>query len=540
VAKYIDAMRGRRLSNRMDQRRVLKSTGIVAMSTFASRILGFARDVIIASTFEIGGSGLIDCFYVAFRIPNLFRRLVAEGALTISFIPVYTEYLTKRTVAEALALAQKTLSILLLVLALIVSLGILFSPQIVSLFAPGFSHGDYLLTVSLNRMMFPYLFLVALVAFCMGYLNSHRSFFASAISPVLLNVGIIAGALLLGSLFRLPIYGLALGVLIGGVMQLILQIPYMVKHGFRFRFLPDFRDPGIRRIFLLIGPYLLGIAIHYVNQLVCTAYASMTFKGAVSYLYYSDRLLEVVLGVFIVSIGNVILPEMSVKTANDDMDGMKRIYSRAAGASLFLAMPAAGILMACAVPIISVMFMRGKFSYHDVQLTASALFYAAAGLASIALQRITLPAFYSMKNTRIPVLSSFVNLIVNAIAGWFLMRTNLRHAGLTLSISIAATVQLAIIAFFLSRMAGRDLLKRIGVALVKTAGATVLFAIPAYLAQRRFDWEHAAFLERLVVLGGIVGASGALYLIGCFIFRVEELRHMVDIIKRLRRRLGWI
>lgn len=524
----------------MDKRRVLKSTGISAASTLASRILGFVRDIIIASTFEIGGSGIIDCFYVAFRIPNLFRRLVAEGALSISFIPIYAEYLTRRSPEEALALARRTLSILLIVLCMLVSLGIVFSPQIVAAFAPGFSRADYLLTVSLNRVMFPYLFLVSIVAFCMGYLNTHKSFFASSISPVLLNVGIITGALFLGQLFERPIYGLAVGVLLGGTMQLVLQIPYMRRHGFRFAFMPQFRDPGIRRIFILIVPYLFGFAIYHVNQLVCTAYASLTFKGAVSYLYYSDRLIEVVLGIFIVSIGNVILPEMSIKTANDDHDGMKRIFIRASSASLFLAAPAAGMLMACSEPIISVMFMRGKFTFTDVQMTAGMMFFAAAGLISIALLRITVQAFYSMKNTVIPVASSVVNLVANAVLGWVLIHTGLRHAGLTLSISIAATLQLIIIIFFLGRKVGRELPLRIGIALLRTVAAAALFAVPAYLVQRRIDWEHAAFGVRLGAFSAIAAGSGALYLAGCFVFRVEELRHMADIINRLRRRLGWI
>ena len=398
---------------------IFRSAGIVAGSTLVSRLLGFVRDMVIAAVF--GASASLDGFFVAFRIPNLFRRLVAEGALTISFIPVYTEYLETKGEQEALKLAQKTATLLVIVLTLIVAFGVVFSPQIVSLFAYGFTDNSVTqLTISLNRIMFPYLFFVGLVAFSMGVLNSHRLFFAPAFSPALLNVGFIIGALVFAKVSRVPLEGLAWGVILGGILQLALQIPYMIRSGFRMKIDLDIKHPGMRKIFAMLGPAMFGIAVYQINILINTMLASMLPEGSISFLYYSDRLNEIVLGIFVMSIGSVVLPEMSSAAAKSDFAGLKKIYQNSVRAGLFMAIPAAAALMTAGIPIVTGIYLHGHFNAYHAVMTNRALFFASMGIVSLAVLRMTTPAFYSLKDTKVPVITATIAFLINISAATFL------------------------------------------------------------------------------------------------------------------------
>ncbi len=506
---------------------MLRSAGVVMLSTLTSRVMGFVRDMIVAACF--GASASLDGFFIAFRIPNLLRRLVAEGALTISFIPIYTEYLVKKGDGEGLELAQKTLSILLVVLATLCALGVFFSPEIVRLFAYGFTDEAVLaLTTDLNRIMFPYLFFVGLVAFAMGVLNSHGYFFAPAFSPVLLNVGFIIGALFFRDLFDEPLHGLAWGVILGGVLQVVLQIPYMVKSGFRMRFSIDFNHPGIRSIFRLIAPAVFGIAIYQINIFMSTVLASMLAPGSISYLYYSDRLTEMVLGIFIISIGNVILPEMSRVSAKDDFEALKSIYVRSVRAALFLAVPAAAALMAAGLPIVSVLFMRGAFTAYHAEMTARALFCASIGIASVAVLRITTPTFYSLKDTRTPVITSAVSFVLNISLGYVLMQTALAHAGLSLANSISGTVQMGLLLWWLFRKIGAVAARPLIVPVIKYCLASGAMVGVILLVAGIVDWTGDPFIRRALFLSLVVVSGGAVYLLACLVLGVEEMRYIID------------
>lgn len=487
--------------------------------------MGFIRDMIIARYF--GASRSLDGFFVAFRIPNLVRRLVAEGSLTISFIPVYTEYLVHQGQEEALRLAQKTLSLLFLILVFIIFLGEVFSPQIVQLFAYGFTQSDViLLTVDLNRMMFPYLFFVGLVAFAMGILNSHGYFFAPAFSPVLLNVGFIVGAVFFGPLFGEPLYGLALGVLLGGLMQLVLQIPYLIRSGFKLRISIDLQHAGMRKIFRMIVPALFGIAVYQINILVSTILASMLPGGSISYLYYSDRLTEIVLGIFIISIGNVILPEMSRMSAQDDIGQLKDLYVNSIRIALFLAIPASIALIAVGFPIISVLFMRGAFTAHHAEMTYRALLFASLGIPSLSILRLTTPTFYSLQDTRTPVQCATVSFVVNAILGFILMQTWLQHAGLAFANSIAVTVQITLLLFLLYRRIGHLNLKGVGTAALKSILAGAAMALVIRYLSGVVNWYTDALRVRVLHLGIIVCAGGFTYLLASLLFGAEEVRYL--------------
>ena len=509
---------------------ILRSTGIVALSTFASRILGFIRDMLMA--FFFGATGATDAFFVAFKIPNLFRRFVAEGSLTISFIPVYTDYLINRGEDEARELAQKTLSILLVVLVALVLLGEYFSPEIVKVFAIGFTDPHTIdLAVLLNRIMFPYLFFVSLVAFAMGVLNSHRYFFAPAIAPALLNVGIISGILVLSGYFPEPLMGASVGVLVGGVMQVVLQVPYMMKAGFRMKISIDLKHPGIRKIFSMLGPAVFGMAVYQINSLIITILASYLESGSISYLYYSDRLTELVLGVFIVSIGNVILPEMSQLTASDDYDRLKSIYVKSLRGALFLAVPASFALMGLGMPIISTIFMHNNFSAHDSEMTYLALFYASLGISSVSILRLTTPTFYSLKDTKTPVRGATLALVLNMALGAVLMRTGLRHAGLTLALSLSTTIQVVYLVAMLRRKIGRIGLTVLFRSVGKMAVASAVMTGVCLAISWQLDWTSASTLMRVMVLSAAIIAGGSTYAGVCYLLGVDEVLYVVNRIR---------
>lgn len=501
---------------------ILKSTGIVAVSTMTSRVMGLIRDMVISSVF--GANALVDGFYVAFRIPNLFRRFVAEGCLTISFIPVYTEYLLTKNREESLALAQKTVSILSIFLCVIVGFGIIFSPQIVHIFGYGFKNPEQIsLTIDLNRIMFPYLFLISIVSFAMGYLNSHKYFFAPSFSPVLFNVGNIFGVLFISRFFDQPLYGLAIGIVLGGIMQFILQIPYMIKAGFKMKFSLDLTHPGIRTIFRMMAPALFGVAVYQINIIMSTMLASTLHAGSISWLFYSDRLTELVLGVFVVSLGNVILPELSGFAASGDLTKIRELYLSSVKAVLFISIPAAIALIFAGLPIVSVLFKRGNFNSNDVEMTFKALFYASMGIPSISILRITVPAFYSLKDTKTPVITSLLSFFINIGSGFLLMRTGLKHGGLTLGLSIASTVQMLILVIILQKKIGRIGFREFMLPVLKCIFSGIIMALFIRFIGLNVDWFNDAFIKRLLYLIVIIITGIFIYFLACFFLRVNEI-----------------
>jgi len=509
---------------------IMRSFGIVALSTLCSRVLGLVRDVLMAAYF--GAARTADVFYISFMIPNLFRRLVAEGALTISFIPVYTETMIHDGRDESLRLAQKVMTVQAIFMLVIISAGMIFSPQFMKLFFGRNDSAEVLvLSVNLTRLMFPYLFFVGFVAFAMGYLNSHRHFFSPAIAPVLLNVGMITGIIYFSRFFKEPVYGVAAGVILGGILQLLIQIPYMIKEGFVFKISVDFKHPGIVKIFRMLTPALFGIAIYQINTLVSNMLATMIPEGSVSYIYYTNRLTELVLGVFIVSIGNVILPEMSRLTALDDSAKFKKLFSDSVSSALFLAVPATAALISAGIPIISVVFMHGKFNYNDVLLTYYSLVTASIGIIFVAALRITTPAFYAMKDTKTPVISAGISLIVNVAAGYVLMHTPLKHAGLTLANTLSAIVQMGILLAMLNKKTGGIDIKRILKSLFKFIIASAVMSIAVIWIGSIADWKGGSTLTKALCLTLIIFTGCGIYFSVCYILKSDE---MIYFMKKIR------
>jgi len=383
--------------------RITRAAGVVGLSTLLSRILGLLRDMLIGYLF--GAQGTADAFFVAFRIPNLLRRLTAEGALSAGFIPVFTHYLTNRGRAEAIHVARVIFTFSALVLAVLTFLGIYFALPLIQLFAPGFLEdpGKFDLTVFLTRLMFPYIFFVSLVALAMGYLNSFRHFLAPALSPVLLNVSMILCALMISPFVSQPIVSLGYGVLLGGVAQLALQLPYLYRYGFSVAPDFDFRHPALRRLLLLMGPALIGVAVYQINNLISTMLASMLPEGSISYLYYADRLLQFPLGIFAVALGTALLPSFSSMVARKDFEGLRRGLSHSLQLMNFITVPAALGLMVISVPVFALLFQRGAFEAETTIRSAQALVYFSFGLWGISGTRLVVPVFYALEDTKTPV-----------------------------------------------------------------------------------------------------------------------------------------
>ncbi len=517
--------------------RIDKAAGIVGVFTFLSRILGLVRDMVIANIF---GSGIItDAFFVAFRIPNLLRRLLGEGSLTIAFIPVFSEYLN-RDKRDALRLANGFLTIISGLLAIIAILGIFLAPWIVRIQVYGFGtfSYEYGLTVLLTRITFPYVFFICLVAFFMGVLNSFKHFAAPAAAPILLNISIIGAAFLLSPHLSIPIVGLAIGVLVGGFLQLCLQIPWALRYGLNIiPSLASVNHPGIKRIGVLMIPAIFGSAVYQLNQFIGTLLASFLPDGSISWLYYADRLVQFPLGVFAISISTAALPSLSDHMANNKRDDFREALRHALSLTFFISIPSIAGLIVLGEPIIMTLFQRGAFHYLDTQNTNYALIFYAMGLWAFSGIRILVSAFYAMQDTKTPVKIASVALIANLLFSIILMHP-LKHGGLALGLSIASSIQFFLLLFLLR--------PAIDISMIRELARDVLrFCICAFIMAIGIYYLNILFLPVDTGMGIIMQASHLALLIiaGVFIYflsakiaGIQETKTFSDmLIKRLLR-----
>jgi putative peptidoglycan lipid II flippase len=515
--------------------KITRAAGVIGGYTLLSRILGFARDVIIAALFGAGMAS--DAFFVAFRIPNTFRRLFAEGSLTISFIPVFTETYKRKSKGEAFQIASTAMSVLVVTLVCLTIGGILFAPLIIRLITPGFvlSQEKFQLTVLLTRIMFPYIFFISLVALFMGILNSLGHFGAPAFAPSLFNLSMITSALLLSTHLERPVIGLAVGVLAGGCLQLFLQIPFLLRRGFFFRFRFDLGHPAIRRMVTMLLPAIFGSAVYQINLFVTQIFASLLQEGSVSYLWYADRLVQFPLGVFAIAISTAVLPAMSRQSADRNMEGLKESLSYAFRLVSFIMLPATAGLIVLREPIISVLFQRGSFDHMATVQTARALFFYSVGLWAIACARIVAPTFYSLKDTVTPVKAAIVSLVVNIFLSMVLM-IPLKHGGLALSISISSGLNLILLLYFLrKKIGGLGLLKSLP-SLWRSLLCCLPMCLVVYVVTRGQNWESTdpSFSRGLALLFSLVLGVG-LYLLTAYLLRIDELKALLSTIPKRRR-----
>jgi putative peptidoglycan lipid II flippase len=498
------------------------SVGVVSSATALSRVLGLVREQVMAYFF--GASMATDAFVTAFRIPNLLRDMFAEGALSSAFVPVFKEKLVNETDREAFSLARTVITGILTVVGGIVLLGIVATPAIIFVSANGFTAdpAKFELTVSLTRWMFIYLLLVSLSALVMGMLNSFGRFGIPALSPAAFNLGIILSVIGLYRFLEMPIYALAIGVLIGGLAQVVVQLPLLAKIGFRFRLQFNFLDESLKRVLRLFGPMILGMSAGRINILVNTLIASFLMEGAISYLNYSYRLMHFPLGVFAVALGTVALPGASEFAARRDMQGMARSYVETINLNMFFILPAAAFLVLMGRDMIDMIYTWGAFQQTDAGNTARALLHYSYGLIGFAAVRVTVPIFYALKDSKLPMKVSFVSVAVN-IALYYPLVQVLDFAGLAAATSIAGLLNFGLLLYFLP---SRDVPVRFGSLLLgflRMALAAVLAIYVARMIPIDFAGYRPELLGRIFRVATMVATGGGLYLLFCFALGVREL-----------------
>jgi len=516
---------------------VTRAAGVVGFFTFLSRILGLIRDMVIAALF---GSGMVaDAFFVAFRIPNLLRRLFAEGSLTIAFIPVFTEYLNKKSKADAIDLARVTLTILSVVLVGVSIAGVLLAPWIVRIQAFGFGSAGtkYELTVLLTRITFPYILLISIVAFFMGVLNSLKHFAAPAAAPIFLNVGIIGGAILISPYLREPIVGVAIGVIIGGILQVLLQLPWARKEGMVLRPKWNPSHPAVRRIGVLMLPAVFGSAVYQLNQFIGTLLASFLPEGSISWLYYADRVVQFPLGIFGIAISTAALPTLSEHAALDNLSEFSETLSHSLRMVFFITFPAMVGLLVLGAPIVRLIYQRGAFDLHATSMTYRALVFYSVGLWAFSGIRIMVSAFYALQDTRTPVMVAICALFVNLILSLLLMGP-MKHAGLALALSCASGIQFVLLVLALKYKAPQlSLLPAMGSVLKSSLGSAIM-GVCLYLVQDKWGLAYAAkgsgylFVDVAV----LVSVGAMLYFGIAGLMRSREVTSLMVILRSKNRR----
>ena len=507
------------------QKKIAVATMVMAFATSLSRVAGLVRDVIVARLF---GAGFVtDAFFMAFTIPNLLRRFFGEGSLTAAFVPIFSEVFHQRGEAEAQRLANRCISLLLLVMLIVVSLGMLCSPWIVQGIGYGFGavEGKLELTNQLNRLMFPYIGFVSLLALVTGILNVRGHFFLPSLSPLFLNLTMILSALLLGQLFDQPIFALAVGVLAGGLVQLLVQFPALLKYRIRFRLDFNFRgDSQLRRIMTLMLPGIVGVAIYQINIIVTRLLASFLPEGSVSYLYYGQRLFEFPQGIFIVSLAQAALPMMSQQAAEKDHRGLRQSLVFALTLISIFTLPAILGLILCATPIYSLFFHGGEFDQQALKNTALALICYAPGLLFVGYSRIASQTFYALKDTRTPVIVSFWTLLVNFFAALLLMRFY-QHLGLASALTISSFFNAAALLWLLRRKVGPLFQKALWMPLLKSLPGCLLMVFVVSIILSGADWQQTGeTLWKAAVLFAAVVAGVLTYLGCCLVCGIDEVR----------------
>lgn len=498
-------------------RAVARSAGVIGLATFISRLLGFARDIVIARLF--GVYVYAQAFVIAFKIPNLFRDLVGEGATNAAFVPVFSEYAARHTKEEFWELANVALNLLLIILMSITILGIIFSPFIVRLIAPGFiaSPEKLAATITLNRIIFPYILLISLSAYSVGLLNSLKNFTVSAFAPCLLNISIIVFAILFGE----EIKGLALGVLIGGALQLAVQIPVLYKKGFRLKRPKTLNHPAARTMGRLMLPRLLSSCIYQLNNFVDSIFGSLAWivgEGGVAVLYFSYRLIQFPLGIFSNALSQAILPTFSEQALEESSDKLKHSLSWGLRAVFFVMVPASAGFMVLAKPLISAIFGGGRFDSYASGLTSSALFYYSLGLAAYGGIKILQSCFFSLKDTITPTKTAALSLVLNVI---FILAFiyPLKIAGIALATSLSGIITFLVLFFILKKRIGDFGIGRIGFSFLRVLLASCGMAIVCYCVS-------GLRINKFLNLGASVSAGLVSYVIFCFIFRVSEMRQL--------------
>jgi putative peptidoglycan lipid II flippase len=498
---------------------LLRVLATVSSLTMISRVLGYVRDFFIARVF---GAGLAtDAFFVAFRIPNLLRRLFAEGAFSQAFVPVLADVRNRESAADTRALVDCVSTVLFLALLATAALGMALAPLVVYLSAPGFAAepGKFDLTVAMLRITFPYIVCISLVALAAGILNTWSRFAVPAITPVLLNVSFIVAAAFFADRFDPPVLVLAWAVFAGGFAQLALQVPFLARIGMLPRWRLNLRHPGVARVLKLMAPAVFGVSVSQISLLINTIFASFLVTGSVSWLYYADRLMEFPAGVLGAALGTILLPSLSRHHASGSPEAYGRLLDWGLRVTLLLAVPAAAALAVLALPLIATLFHYGRFSDADAWMTREALVAYSIGLVGLILVKILAPGFYARQNVATPVKIGLVTLAATQVMN-FAFIVPFKHAGLALAIGLGACLNALMLYFFLRKQniyAPQPgwLSFTLKIALAVTAMAAALwYAMGPEQAWLRAGWQWKTGMLAMLVLLGVAVYGACLYALG--------------------------
>ena len=520
--------------------KIARSAGAVSIAVMCSRVLGLIREQVFAGFFGAGYA--IDAFVVAFRIPNLLRDLFAEGALSAAFVTVFAEHSTNKGAEATWRLVGNVLMFFALVISLLILVGVYWAEPIVDLLAPDFRDvpGKTELTVQLTRIMFPFLLCVSLAAVVMGILNTKGKFFVPAMSSTFFNLGSIVGGLSLAWIFprygQPAIAGMAWGTLIGGLLQLLMQVPTLYKAGFRF--VPNLRltDPGLRRILLLMLPATIGLSATQINIFVNTNFAASCVEGSVSWLNYAFRLVQLPIGVFGVALSIAVMPILARQAAAKDLDSLKQTFTSSLVLVFTLAVPATAGLMLLAEPIIRLIFEHGAFTATDTVQTADALIYYAIGLFAYSAIKVMVPVFYAINNTRYPVIGSFLGVAGNILIINLVIDV-LQHRGIALSTSCAMMLNFLFLGIVLYRKLAGYPLGYLLTGLAKILAATGLMCGGIVgLEQVLADGLHGSVPAQIGSLALLIGVAVGMYGVGLYLLRLPEFTLLAGkLAQRLRR-----
>ncbi len=532
---------------------LMRSAGVVSASIFLSRITGLVREIVMARLF--GAGQVYDAFLLGFRIPNLTRDLFAEGALSSAFVPIFTRYLSTKGREEAAELSNLVATAQLVVVGLLCVLGMIFSPALVELLAPGFADvpGKFELAVKLTRIMFPFLLLVALAAQAMGILNACNQFGVPALSSTFFNIGSLGFGLALGFLVgpRIglsPIEGMAYGVVVGGAWQLFWQAPSLVRAGFGFRPRFNLSHPGLRNILQLMGPAIVGNASVQVNVMVNTNFASSITDGAghvingpVSWLGYAFRFMQLPLGLFGVAIASATLPSVSRSAAMGDMNEFRHTLARSLGMIFLLTIPSSVGLAVLGDSMIAAVYQGGKFRAYDTHQTALALSCYSIGLAGYAAIKVLAPAFYALNDARTPMLVSLGSILINIAAASTMVKiAGLGHAGLALSTSTVALFSSIVLFEVIRRRIGGIQGRRLSASFVKITAASALMGAACMLSSRSIEhWMGVSRMVRVIDLAVSVPLGLIVFYATAKLFQLPEIESAKRaLMAPLSRRLG--
>lgn len=528
-------------SARTTQESVVRSAGIVSLAVFMSRITGLLREMVMARLF---GAGLIqDAFNLGFRIPNLTRDLFAEGALSSAFVPTFTDYLSTRTHQESARLANLVATAIIVVVGTVCATGMIFAPLLVATLAPGYSEvpGKFELAVTMTRIMFPFLLMVALAAQAMGMLNASNRFGVPALASTFFNIGSVGFGVAIGMWLgpRLSgphihvsrIDGMAMGVVLGGALQLIWQLPSLYKLGYRFRPAFNWKNPGLQRILRMMGPAILGNAAVLINVAVSTNLASgisdpvRGYDGAVSWLGYAFRFMQLPLGLFGVAIGSATLPSISRSAAAGNMDEFRRTFSKSLGMVFLLTLPSSVGLVVLGRSIIGAIYQGGQFKVYDTQQTATALSCYAIGLVGYAGLKVLSPAFYALNDARTPMIVSVISILINYFTAVMLIRyAGFGHAGLALATSAVALFGFAVLFVILrSRLAGVHG-RELAFGFAKVAAASAAMGGVVFFVSRQMElWLGVSQMARRADLMVSMPLGVAVFYLACRAMGVTDL-----------------